>query len=183
MALKLLVFATCYDNQKRTRTFEFYAPAPASFGAAVDLPTDAHIKAVLNAMIASDMTGLSDAKVLDYGVKVIQEDVTGITQGTGGTSTTQAWRSRYGVGANGPLDRFGVPEGFILNIPCASQDGSLFDPSNRNAAVISGNWITLNTALRAIGFTDEHGNPYVAPSDPIQSATYFDGKRGALRPR
>jgi hypothetical protein len=183
MALKLLVFLDFNDQQHRRVTLEFYATPPASLGPAVDLPTQAQILAVANAMVKSDMTGISDGFINSYGVKVIQDDITGITaNGNGGVALTNAFKTRSGINTVGRIDPFGNPEGIELRIPGANQKGVIFSPTDRNVVSMTGNWDTLRAALLAIGYQDAGGTVFIS-GQILQQGTFFDGKRSPMRPR
>jgi hypothetical protein len=182
MAIVAQVFIDFYDDQHRRATLEFYCTPPASLGAGVDLPTEAHIINLIEAIIGS--TGVAEGKVIEYGVKVSQVDMSGITtQGSGAISMTQAFKTRSGVGLVGRVDPFGDQEGIELRIPAADISEVIFDPANRNAINTSGaNWRAIATALVALGFQDS-GGTVLTGGAVLEVATFFDGKRAPMRPR
>ena len=182
MAVKCEVFIDFFDDQHRTATLSFFATPPASLGAGVDLPTQAHMINIIEAIIGS--TGVSQAKVRRYGCLVYQDDMTTITtQGSGAIAVTNAFKTRSGIGLVGNVDPFGDLEGIELRIPAADESEVLFAPDNRNSIDTNGsNWRAIATALVAFGWQDVTGHIFTAP-ETIQTATFFDGKRSPMRPR
>lgn len=182
MGILCQVFIDFYDDQHRKATLEFYVTPPASLGAGVDLPTQAHIINLIEAIIGS--TGIAQGKVISYGAKVIQDDMTTLTtQGSGAISMTQAFKTRSGVGLVGRVDPFGDQEGIELRIPGADISEVIFDPSNRNAVNTSAsNWRAVASALVALGFQDS-GGTVLTGGAVLETCTFFDGKRAPVRPR
>jgi hypothetical protein len=182
MALLCEVFVDLFDDQHRTQTLSFFVPPPASLGTGVDLPTQAHILNFINALVGP--TNLSQARVLQYGVRVIQTDVTGVaTPGDGSIALTNAFKARSGVGLVGRADPFGDLEGIEMRIPAANQSTSIFNPADRNAVNTSSSiWRAVATALQTLGYQDSHGTALTGGA-VLEVATFFDGKRAPMRPR
>jgi len=188
MTLKLKVFVNVRDSQERTSTFDFYAPPPADLAAGVDLPSKSDILSVINTMIADTAAGLpSNAIVYEYGCTVIEDDMTGITNGDGATAIQTVCKTLSAKGLTGDIDRFGQGLGTSLKIPGANESGYTFSSSDKNAISTSSGTITdLRTALVAIGWIGlmSDGTPYtMTAGDTFEEASLFTGKRALMRPR
>lgn len=185
MALHAVVFFDMFDDQHRTNTFEFFVPPPADFGAGVDLPTLAHIVAVANAIVASDMSGFSAARIRNFGVKVYDDDPggAGINTGTGDVPIKSYIDFASGVGSTGKVDPFGDAIGIHNKIPSGNQGVISFLNKDRNQiSVVGANWDALRTALHNIGFTDVNNATYTTEMIAME-ASYFLGKAEPMRPR
>jgi hypothetical protein len=171
------------DAQNRVRELKYFVPPPADFGPGVDLPTGAHLTAVLEAIVNASpvfSTGIS----FEYGVEVMQNDVSGLAgNGDGSVPMAIAAKTRSAVDVFGPPDRYGVPSGIEFKIPGVALNDLAFNVNDRNViSTVGGVWVALRAALVAIGWQDGLGNT-ITSGQTLEDATLLGGKMSLLRPK
>lgn len=189
MALQTVIFVNIRDGQNRTATFEVTVPSPAGFTTGVDLPTSAHILGIINDLVgatASDKP--SNGVVYEYGVKITETDLTGITEnGDGATAVQTVCRTISDKGGTGEIDRFGVALGTILKVPAANENAYVFNNADRNQVSTStGPLVALRTALVAAGWMGRNADgtyQTILSAATFEEASLFTGKRALMRPR
>lgn len=184
MTIRCIAYFDLMDLQKRKETVEYFVTSPGAFGAGINVPTAAQLKAVVNALINTGLTGFSTCFCVRYGVRLEEDDLTGVNVGTGAISIPIAFRVLNGVGVVGKTDPItGIAEGISFRIPGANESVITFDPRNRNAVSTSNAlWTALRTALVAIGYEDKSAVALTSPQI-AESADLFNGKRSPTRPR
>jgi hypothetical protein len=156
---------------------------PADFGAAVDLPTAAHIEALSAALFGSAGTnGPSTQIVTGYEVAVIENAPTNIGNRNGVVATPIALKTRQGVGISGNVGLLG-PEGIELRIPGYDKSIAPLTINDRNAVTMSAAVFTaIRTALVNLGYQDPAGLVWTS-SQILESGVIFNGRRAPVKPR
>ena len=183
MAILCLAVIRMRDAQNRIREVKYYVPPPADFGPGVDLPTGAHLTAVVEALVNATPI-LSTGIVYEYGVEVIQNDVSGLAgNGDGSVPMPIVANTRSAVDVFGKPDKFGTPQGIEFKVPGVSINDLAFNQKDRNViSTIAGAWIGLRNALVAIGWQDGAGNT-ITNSETLEEGILVGGKMSLLRPK
>lgn len=173
MTIRTYLRIRSHDAQGRKSELIFRIN-PVGFGTGVDLPSEAKIKDVVNALYGSSAKP-SNSIVDGWDVIVEQNDPTGAAGGTGGSASSTVARTRSGDSE------------YIERVPGLNQAAVSFDSSNRNSIVTStAMWNTAKAALAdaEIAIADPEATSYTATAetDIFRSATLFDGKRSPIRP-
>lgn len=181
MTQPTLVHILTRDAQNVKARLSFYVTA-ADFGAAVTLPTKAHIEAVIGAMFSTPALGLPSTSVVEgYSVEVENMfDYLTSLGGDGTVATSIAAKLRSGIGSVGRIGPLG-PQGIELRIPGMNKDALTFMPNAPDVInMTSAPWPALRTALVAIGFQAPDGTAFTTTT-ALETGTGFNGKRAPQR--
>jgi len=145
---------------------------PADYGDTT-LPTKAKIEAITVALFGAGK--LSDAKVTGYEVALREANPTN-PGGDGDVKTTQAARVRNVFGENM----------WETRIPSYLASSSPLDPQNKSVISTSGGlWTAFRSALDDAEIKASNPKDYTTgvAADYATTASLYDGKRGAPRPK
>jgi hypothetical protein len=182
MAVSTTIYIYTRDAQGYTERIPFLV-APSGFGAAVDLPTVAHLDALCAALAGSGSTnGPSTQIIYAYGVETLEDAPAVIGNRNGIVATSIALKTRQGIGISGPSGRFG-PEGIEMRLPGYDKAIASVMPNDRNSVdMTNAIWTPVRTALHNLGYQDPAGLAWTT-SQMLQSGVIFNGRRGAMRPK
>lgn len=178
MAVRTFLHINVKDFQGYDKTLSF-GIVTAAFGAAVNLPTAAHIEALINSIFGVPSALVpSDSIVTSYSVEVMEDAPTGAPGGEGGAAVNIAARVRSNLGT--------VDEWEVL-IPGVQKNQLTFGVSDTNSInTVTSPWPGIRTAADAALLkitSPKKPTTYIAAANLFQEGVLFTGKRSPRKPR
>jgi hypothetical protein len=156
----------------------------ANFGAGVNLPTQAHIEALIALEFGLPSAALASTSIVyAYSVEVINElDFGSFLGGDGTVASAIAAKARTGIGVSGKVGPLGL-EGEEFKVPGLNKGAMSFNPAA--PAIINMTidpWLSMRGALHDVGYAQKDGTAYTT-AEMLESGVVFNGKRAPQRIR